>query len=456
MKIEPNIKTIKSLLSLRRLNALKVNPGYQRGAVWELDQQKRLIDSVLRAYPLPLIYLHEKTIVIEEDKKSYSFEIIDGRQRIDALFAYSEDAFELFDPIKDDRKAKFAKFIKEVPCTWARKKYSDLSQEDRDRFDNTVINVVTIYTDEKNEVRDLFIRLQAGMPLNAQEKRDAWPGDYTDFVLRYGGKPDSDDPKYTGHEFFQKTLKLKNNKRGKARLYCAQFAMLFFEYTSSGGYIDLGTKAIDDYYYKNLDFDIKSDKVKEFVKTLDKLVELFKGYKGRMIKQQEAMHLVLLVHTLLIDYVRGWESGFVIAFEQFRKEVSAAKKKKEGEYWLNFSMYISTSSTSASSVRIRHDFFANKMLKYINPVIKDSKRVIDPVEREIIYDKYNKICAVCFKTIDWNDLDIHHVIEYNQGGETSEENAAPVHRQCHPKEQKTVKDFAANWRKTKEKLLSFH
>ncbi|HEY5748183.1 MAG TPA: hypothetical protein VIU12_19060, partial [Chryseolinea sp.] len=39
------------------------------------------------------------------------------------------------------------------------------------------------------EVRDLFIRLQAGTPLTAQEKRDAWPGDFTNFVIQHAGKP---------------------------------------------------------------------------------------------------------------------------------------------------------------------------------------------------------------------------------------------------------------------------
>jgi hypothetical protein len=126
------------------------------------------------------------------------------KQRINALFSFSEDAFELFDPKKDDKKAKFAEFIKNMPCTWGRKRYSGLSSQDKEKFDNTEIYVVKIFTETKNEARDLFIRLQAGMPLNAQEKRDAWPGDYTEFVLKYGGKPDPDNPKYIGHDFFQK------------------------------------------------------------------------------------------------------------------------------------------------------------------------------------------------------------------------------------------------------------
>ena len=47
---------IKDILELKQNNMLSVNPEYQRGAVWKEPQQKKLIDSVLRGYPLPLIY----------------------------------------------------------------------------------------------------------------------------------------------------------------------------------------------------------------------------------------------------------------------------------------------------------------------------------------------------------------------------------------------------------------
>ena len=43
-------------------------------------------------------------------------------------------------------------------------KFQELNTEDRDRLLNHELLVVEI-TAEKNEVRDLFIRLQAGTPL---------------------------------------------------------------------------------------------------------------------------------------------------------------------------------------------------------------------------------------------------------------------------------------------------
>ncbi len=63
---------------------LKPNPEYQRGVVWTRNQQRKLIDSVMRGYQLPIIYLHDiKKVVANRTNESY--EIIDGQQRIESL-----------------------------------------------------------------------------------------------------------------------------------------------------------------------------------------------------------------------------------------------------------------------------------------------------------------------------------------------------------------------------------
>ncbi|MBK9982969.1 MAG: DUF262 domain-containing protein [Saprospiraceae bacterium] len=52
---------------------LTINSEYQRGQVWNSGQQKRLIDSVLRGYPLPIIYLHHKRRIIEGMTKEFPY-----------------------------------------------------------------------------------------------------------------------------------------------------------------------------------------------------------------------------------------------------------------------------------------------------------------------------------------------------------------------------------------------
>ena len=168
-------------------------------------KRRNLFDSVLRGYPLPLIYLHYiKKIVAGMQRED--LEIIDGQQRITALYEFSEGNFSLFDPVKDDKEAKFPAFLKSQPCPWAAHRFATLPDELKEKFFDTSLSVVKITTDDANEIRDLFVRLQSGLPLNAQETRDAWPGQFTEFVLGLGGKPEI--PRYPGHEFFQKVMGL--------------------------------------------------------------------------------------------------------------------------------------------------------------------------------------------------------------------------------------------------------
>jgi hypothetical protein len=56
------------------------------------------------------------------------FEIIDGQQRINALADFTDGAFKLFDPVKDEAEARFPEFIKRQPCPWAAKTFQDLDQ----------------------------------------------------------------------------------------------------------------------------------------------------------------------------------------------------------------------------------------------------------------------------------------------------------------------------------------
>src|SRR6266513_445631 len=204
MKAEPDDLTVGDIIDLRSQQMLVVNPEYQRGVVWTLSQKKKLVDSVLRGYPIPLIYLHH---IQQQAGKlvSQRYEVIDGQQRINALSDYHDGAFRLFDPVKDEAEARFPDFITKQPCPWGGKIFADLAPGMKEELLKTTLRIVQIQTHDGNEARDLFVRLQAGMPLNSQEKRDAWPGQFTDFFLRLGGKTGL--AKYPGHDFFNVLLR---------------------------------------------------------------------------------------------------------------------------------------------------------------------------------------------------------------------------------------------------------
>ncbi len=441
MEIKQDTITIKELIELKKSNMISVNPEYQRGAVWNDPQQKKLIDSVLRNYALPLIYLHLKKKDVA-GMHSESLEIIDGQQRINALYKFSEGALKLFDPIKDDKEARFPNFIKQTNCDWASCDFLSLPDELKNKFNETILFVAYVTTDVEDEARDLFIRLQAGLPLNAQEKRDAWPGGYTEFVLKFGGKKEI--VRYPGHEFFQKLVSSPSTDRGSVRTLCAQLGMLYFENATKRNWLDIGTQSIDDYYYTNLDFNIENPKVTRLAKILDYLVELLINKFGPKLKVHEVIHLVLLVDSLIDDYTISWKSSFAEAFLNFREKANIDKRNQSGDFWFKYVVYTQTQASNPKSIAIRHKFFTEKMFEFLKPVLKDKTRLHGQIEREIIYYRDKRICAVCETEIKWDDLEIHHVLEHQHGGSTSIENAVAVHKSCHPKG-KDAESFYKKW-----------
>jgi len=159
---------------------LRVNPEFQRGIKWSLAQKQGLIDSLLRGYQIPIFYVHleSRTNNYTGGVESTAW-IVDGQQRLAAIVAYRQNEFSLPDPQKATPGTVVPFDSANLP-PWAGKKFEELAPDNKEHLLGRELLVVEMMA-EQNEVRDLFIRLQAGTPLTAQEKRDAWPGDFTNF-----------------------------------------------------------------------------------------------------------------------------------------------------------------------------------------------------------------------------------------------------------------------------------
>lgn len=451
MDIEQERRPVSDILDLFQNGMLKANPEYQRGVVWSLSQKKKLIDSVMRGYPLPLLYFHHVKKSVAGMSRD-DLEIIDGQQRINALNEFKEGVYALFDPIKDDAQARFPTFLKDQPCPWAGKTFQSLTDELAAAFLDAELPVARITSGDSNEVRDLFVRLQAGLPLNHQEKRDAYPGGFTDFILRLGGKPAI--TKYPGHPFFQRVMRMNPNQgRGKTRTLAAQIAMLYLIRRETGIYrfTDIDAKSIDDFYYTHLDFDADAGESKRLIAILDKLDSLLGDEKRPKLREHIAIHLVLLVDSLWDDYTRSWESTLPTAVDKFSQALADAAQTKNSqqpdEYWLRYGQWTYNMANKGDSILSRHEFYTDRMHQMLQPKPKDPKRAYGRLEREIIYFRDGKKCAAegCGGEVAWGDAEIHHIEEHSQGGRTVLENGVLVHKHCHPKGN-AAQEFAKSWK----------
>lgn len=410
----------------------------------------------MRGYPVPMLYIHRVSRQVEDEPDNHLY-IIDGQQRILSLYEFREGAWKLFHPKKDDSVANFPNFVKETPCPWGGKSFEDFSDDLKKKFEELELPVVEIKNSEEVEVRDLFIRLQQGSPLNDQEIRDAWAGNFTDFVLRLGGKPEI--PRYPGHDFFKKIMRTNpTTDRGKTRKLAAQIAMLFFEFHNSKKFCNIQTGDINAFYHKNIDFDVNVSEAKRLRGILDNLTSIFSDGMRKKIIGHEAIHLVLLLSSLTDDYVSGWEKELPSAFDKFRQRLiqarEAEKKEEESEfatYQENYGFWVRTRSDTADSIERRHRFFMQEMVKFLNLKKKDPSRSFTPFDRELIYFRDKKKCQVCIMNgtedsqVPWEEADIHHVSPHSQGGRTDMDNAVLVHRHCHPKGDAQEKKFMEWW-----------
>lgn len=85
-------KPVQAIYDWYASNRLIVNRIYQRKLVWTIHEKQKLIDSILRKYPIPLVLIAE----IKDDSATV-FEIIDGLQRLHTILSFIECQFSLND-----------------------------------------------------------------------------------------------------------------------------------------------------------------------------------------------------------------------------------------------------------------------------------------------------------------------------------------------------------------------
>lgn len=88
-ELDSNPKSIQSLYTWYADQKLWVNRRYQRKLVWTLEEKQKLVESVLRGYPIPAILLAER--------ETGDYEVIDGLQRLHTLMSYIETDFATSD-----------------------------------------------------------------------------------------------------------------------------------------------------------------------------------------------------------------------------------------------------------------------------------------------------------------------------------------------------------------------
>lgn len=165
-----NNSTILRLNSEKEL--INISPDYQRqGGVWDLAKKQLLIDSILNDYDIPKLYFHKLNPQQKRDsEQDFDFAIIDGRQRIEAIWEFIDGELTLdsdFEYLIDLNIKAGGLTYQDLAITYPKLKI---------RFDSYILPVILVETEDIDLIDDMFSRLNEAVPLNAAEKRNAFGG----------------------------------------------------------------------------------------------------------------------------------------------------------------------------------------------------------------------------------------------------------------------------------------
>ncbi len=161
---ETNTITVANFWENYLLNKYNFDPAYQRRSVWSDEKQSFFIDSILKNFPMPPIFLHQK---IDDDTGKTKYDIIDGKQRLTSIIRFLQNEI----PASDEFESS-PFYDEKIAGVYFRDLDENNLTEYKKRLWRYVVPIEYIDTSNKNVIDNIFDRLNRnGEPLNGQELR---------------------------------------------------------------------------------------------------------------------------------------------------------------------------------------------------------------------------------------------------------------------------------------------
>ncbi len=398
---------------VRREDVIDPKPAYQRGEVWSDAKKQLLIDTILRNYDIPKFYLRRL------EGADYEHEVVDGQQRLKAIWDFVADRFPLGEKSND------------LPIgDLSGKKYSELSTGIKDQIGLFQVSIFEIQDTTEIEIRDLFRRLQEGVSLTPAEKRHALMGNLRDFIADLAGG----DPDTTPHPLFPLINYKSDGYKWEdliAHVACLELA--------SG---PTNVKAADLYsmYERQIGFDINGSIANKIKRNFNYMARVFREETPEMSIKWGFVDLYLLISYLASKYdIRGREGdlrAFYVGFEHERRSVEEpAELIASGDLWdkdlYDYIDAFQREGAKRDNIEIRHKVYLKRMLKAFPDLVPlDETRGFSNEQRIVIWRRDGGICQICGANVQFDDFHADHIEPYAAGGPTVVENGRCTCQSC--------------------------
>ncbi len=409
----PGTKSIFDLRNLYERNHLNLEPGFQRDSVWKPRDRALLIDTILRNYPLPAIFLYRREV-----KGELVYDVIDGKQRLESILMFTGAMRGRF-----SARALLPKTDMEEIVSWPLLKRRGL-QHLVMGYELPVIEV----DGELGDIIKLFIRINStGKALTGQEKRNA---------------------KYYNTSFLKEAARLaKRYERyfletgifspdGLSRMKHVEFMCELMLSINQNDV--LNKKTALDRVMDGKSFDGRQlGKVSRMATTtLNRVKRMFPKLKSTRLRQVTDFYsLAFLIWKfeqeglILTDRRRNalaWD-----LLQTFAKNVDSVRelqKRVKGpgpgqELYREYLLAVSQMTDDVSQRRKRDQILRGILGSLF--ARKDSQRGFTSEQRRILWStSANRVCKTCGCKLTWENFTIDHIDPHSKGGRSRLDNAA--------------------------------
>lgn len=412
-------KTITDIVNLYEDNSLNLEPGFQRQSVWNERDRIKLIDSILRNYPLPAIFLYRR-----EENGQIIYDVIDGKQRIESILMFigqMRGRYWLKTQLPGYEESEWINYNK-----LCNRKLQHLVMGYR-------IPVIEV-DGEMGDIIDVFVRINStGKALTPQEKRRA----------KYYNSPFLREADWLArrYEWYFEEMGILSagqiSRMKHVELICELMLSIY-----QGDVINKKTAL--DKVMKTVGFNMRdiSKATSRTTTALNRVRKMFpKIHTTRFNKITDFFSLTVLIsrfedeRMILTDRNRNrLASDLLMAFSNKVDDLRERQRKIEAikpdqELYRQYLHTVQQSTDEYNQRKARENILRGILGSLFAK--KDSQRGFTSEQRRLLWNSAStRRCESCNRHLSWNDFTLDHIDPYSKGGRSRLDNAALLCRSC--------------------------
>lgn len=308
----PSTKKISDLAGMIKRHELILQPEFQRKLVWNPKHKEAFIETILKGFPFPEIYIAQRGIDIENLQAEQV--VVDGQQRLSTIMNYLEGAT----------------FGKKIPP------FREIGEEAQKAFLSYDVVIRDLKDASEDTIKEVFRRInQTHFSLSDIEINNAiYDGEYISTAKDILDELVKEDiPIFSDAEI--------------SRMADLDYILMMMSTLQGGGYF-VGNKATADFITKYDDEYPYADQIKaDMLQTFHNIKEL--DLPKDSIWYRKSNFFTLFIETTMS---RIWHADMRARLLEFENNVLMNKENAENDYGRYYSaMYTGTNSRTARITR---------------------------------------------------------------------------------------------------------